>query len=1168
MEQEASPARSVGEGCVSLTDAEVDEVLQVDTASKTSDLVVIDGWLKFRDCKKWKQRWGVVTKLSPAADCLHLQLYRDCRDHYRQGQTKASLSLQHFLALETGFTLDKESNTMAIVCQDITVVLAFDSRELLIQWQVKIATNLGEDQQILVQVAAAPARSKISPGPAHLHIREHRFCLTSGVPPRLHGFWEINHLRKFGVVEGKFCFEGGSQCGKGEGLHVLMTDQGEDIAQALHLASQGKPVSRKRSVARNVSVMESSPRRANHWRADPLRCASDALHQSCAELTGGAFSGPGGPSSTCSSSLYGSHQLPWPSSETSRIDSSDFGDTCSFAEQVHTLHQEWNDEKLDVCHCSAASPIPAKRFSSSSTACAANGCSSLHSKNVHQPNRCDSPSQHSTISRLTESSTYQVPARTIHCMSPKNLIEKKCQMAASCSCHSPKKCALPTANEPVQPFCNYDTPKSAIMSINKDTAISVEDQRDSMTLPPDENYDKPRNLTESEFIAEATSLQYSNYDVPPSSLQFPPMSVTPQCTKVVMEREDCQMLVCPCNRVFNWLSLPYCRRGYGIESSKMCKVSFGNILLCPFFVNGYCFEMLKNRVQRPRFHETNQPISTEAQQESVPTMSKADDSRAQVSAVCASAPEESLSQNIPESSKPVQTNNYANLEFADSLMLYENSRDIISRVATSVENSDKNESSQSENTQNEVESRVEFDNRGGQSCCKCGHSCGEADKRKETENVVCDVKKQDDYTLMDPDDFKDSIQSRTNLSSKSGKWASEKQESESFQEYLHMSPLTNRDDAGMAQPVFSSQKHHLRSESISHFPAAFLPRKSLDMCKVPGRPVPFIDQSSVSASTSPYLRRHFRFFRDDLSYQTQTSQFDRRRSNSVDYGNYLDSTSLPSAARKFGNNVMVNSGRLREAAAGPPLAVFDNDIVKVEKSEKESVGKRKTMHGENSPSGQQMEASPVAVRRSCSVPCKSAHNRDSSSSNDSGVSAGSPKRQVEFELASCPEKSATNNPLHNSSCIHSSLPRKSKSIDPLQELTFQFQIAKRSVKASDETPAPHENKESYKGSGNTSTTTILGIDSQSTSSATSDMSDYIETLSLSSYSSSDTPDGLRLSRTAVITLKPRSGKEYHKVDRCYILDEESKRTNSRVSTTIPEKSESPSPGYASGSPGN
>jgi hypothetical protein len=46
--------------------------------------------------------------------------------------------------LFAGFTLDKESNTIAIICQDVTVILAFDTRERLIQWQVKISNNLGE----------------------------------------------------------------------------------------------------------------------------------------------------------------------------------------------------------------------------------------------------------------------------------------------------------------------------------------------------------------------------------------------------------------------------------------------------------------------------------------------------------------------------------------------------------------------------------------------------------------------------------------------------------------------------------------------------------------------------------------------------------------------------------------------------------------------------------------------------------------------------------------------------------------------------------------------------------------------------------------------------------------------------------------------------------------
>lgn len=36
------------------------------------------------------------------ADCLHLQLYRDSKDRYKQGMTKASLSLEHFLGVESG----------------------------------------------------------------------------------------------------------------------------------------------------------------------------------------------------------------------------------------------------------------------------------------------------------------------------------------------------------------------------------------------------------------------------------------------------------------------------------------------------------------------------------------------------------------------------------------------------------------------------------------------------------------------------------------------------------------------------------------------------------------------------------------------------------------------------------------------------------------------------------------------------------------------------------------------------------------------------------------------------------------------------------------------------------------------------------------------------------
>lgn len=55
-------------------------------------------------------------------------------------------------------------------------------------------------------------------------------------------------IRRYGVVEGRFCFEGGSHCGKGEGLHVLITDQAKEIATDFELASRGRLSPRRRPI--------------------------------------------------------------------------------------------------------------------------------------------------------------------------------------------------------------------------------------------------------------------------------------------------------------------------------------------------------------------------------------------------------------------------------------------------------------------------------------------------------------------------------------------------------------------------------------------------------------------------------------------------------------------------------------------------------------------------------------------------------------------------------------------------------------------------------------------------------------------------------------------------------------------------------------------------------
>ncbi|KAI1291994.1 Protein Dok-7 [Halotydeus destructor] len=189
-----------------------------------------------------------------ATDCIHLQLYRDNKERRKNATTKSSLSLEGFLGMETGFTLDKESNTMALICSEMTVILGFDSRETLLQWQAKLRVHLPEGQQFLVQLTHLPARSKLATGPARVHLQDKSFCIVTGIPPKLSGTWTLQQLRKYGLIEGKFCFEGGSSCGKGEGLHVLHTNQADELSRAFDLASSGKLVAERKAVLKKSQL--------------------------------------------------------------------------------------------------------------------------------------------------------------------------------------------------------------------------------------------------------------------------------------------------------------------------------------------------------------------------------------------------------------------------------------------------------------------------------------------------------------------------------------------------------------------------------------------------------------------------------------------------------------------------------------------------------------------------------------------------------------------------------------------------------------------------------------------------------------------------------------------------------------------------------------------------
>ncbi|XP_052781078.1 uncharacterized protein LOC128217750 isoform X1 [Mya arenaria] len=221
---------------------------------------IVEGKVKYRDGKKWKPRWCVMKKPSPVADRLLVYLYKDVRDAVKGLSAKSSFPLDGFYGLESGICIDKETSVLAIICNKQITLLAFDSRETLIQFEIKIRRSLGEEHQFPVRTIKVPSHSKLPLDLLRMHIHGSKFCLTGHIPPKILGSWQVSELRRFGAIDGKFCFEGGSRCGKGAGFHVLQTDQVEEISEIISRASAGKsaPIIRRQTGKRRSEFLEPS----------------------------------------------------------------------------------------------------------------------------------------------------------------------------------------------------------------------------------------------------------------------------------------------------------------------------------------------------------------------------------------------------------------------------------------------------------------------------------------------------------------------------------------------------------------------------------------------------------------------------------------------------------------------------------------------------------------------------------------------------------------------------------------------------------------------------------------------------------------------------------------------------------------------------------------------
>lgn len=569
----------------------------------------------------------------------------------------------------------------------------------------------------------------------------------------------------------------------------------------------------------------------------------------------------------------------------------------------------------------------------------------------------------------------------------------------------------------------------------------------------DQYYDTPRKIKECLAMPKA----YPNYDTP----HLPQPVVLQQCgcpAKLSSAAQTPKTMACPCHNVMSWAGfvLPYCRRGAGIEPTGVTvqPVRLSGEGKMPV-VNASGQLAIYNSPSNGNIMETSQSSGSDCECPLHPS----DDTKANY---------ENIEPVVIDTQPEAKAANYANIDFTESLGNYENSKDILAKIGIS--------------SQEEVDKYAE----------KHCHKHDAEDKIDEEETKVCHKcghlkELAQDYLIVDEEN---------EMSKKP------------VPGYLAMQPAHN----ACSKEVLSRLCSGVKSSSnpalsgLSPLEAAASRKRSESEYRVPGS----------AMLSSPYFRRRL-LEMSNSEAGGSLGMLLRKRSYSAESAHYLDDATP---------NVPVHKC---------PSSDNNTDDNKAAQVAQDSETETTTTTTNDSPDAVSLSPQPLSsikIRRSSSVPSKTGHNRDSSSSNDSGVSTGSLSHRtaefVEFEFPSSSTPALVNTLLMKKqsvplmcnrkspppACFHSSLPRKSKSSDPLRELTFQFHKVKlpaKSASAEADIPTclPPKGSKEFSGSPGEVPSGVPYIDSRSTSSGTSDMSDYIETLSLSSHSSSDAPDNLR-----------------------------------------------------------
>ncbi|XP_026682527.1 LOW QUALITY PROTEIN: uncharacterized protein LOC103513744 [Diaphorina citri] len=1176
-------------------------------------------------------QWQVKINNNLGDDCLHLQLYRNSKDRFKQGQTKASLSLQHFLGVESGkfhfhnsindspadkerakksssskeeITLEGINNTLRRVMGKLNI-LDNKLEEALEANKILKKEAAERDKKIEVlnkKIDALEQRSRINNveiGNFPVTQNENQVKIVKAIGALVgaelkdediqaaHRVPRYNNTTKNIVIQFcsrwkrnillQACAKYRKDNGKIKAKDVNTSLPNQDIYISEHLTPKNKMLLKKtkeRAKANNWKYVWSKDGTIYARKNDSdknriqIRFLIPVLESPRKVLnTNGDFR---------LSDMNGGEESIWPSTET-RPPTSDYGDTTSVTDYGGHGHGEcgmWvGESSLERC-VSCISKLGAGNLGMSRSSTAAG-----------------TPA---TPSPFTPAWTMENTLQSLS-LPPASLNGGSGDLHTGMSTQSAPSV---TSSSHSSGCTEYSVPRFTPPLVSS-RSTSTKPKRRYLLLSTEKETNQ--NVSDSQSRSSCVSPnQFGNYDVPPAPVAIGNPKLVDCC-----EDPSRKSMACPCSHVTSgwldgsWMRLPYCSKRPEPVNASIQRVKLSGEGKMPVSINGELAiyatvdksKKTKNQTPAPPVPKPEEPSPSREEtcgnyaniDPVEPSATQSSDTNTnnswskktknQTPAPPVPKPEESSPSreetcgnyaNIdpvePSATQPSDTNtnnsqeNYMNLSFAQSLDLYENARDVLHKAGIT---SDDTELIERHNAPGECHAVL--------TCGRCGHSSNP----------------QDDYLMMEP-----------------GKLPCSEPVHKHFPGYLPMSP-----SPASTSDLIKLRHSHCMAEKAASNPSLSSP---FDRCRK--RSEPTTPRVSGTAMLGSYNEGHNPYTR----HRTGSMSCLRRRSNSADATRYLDDLeSITERTVSSGTSTQINQSESntrylddlesiteRTVSSGTSTQInqSESNTTSVESITSQTASPKHTVvetvaSNENDKSKDEGDMrldnslrtlvrecmdhydSSVHVRRSSSVPCKSV-NRDSSSSNDSGVSTGSLKQRgtdfAEFELPLTTAMSsrrhhlAFHHGLNNSHCLHASLPRKSKSSDPLQELTFTFQKVKTPIKSSSaeaEVPVFPNKKEGVRGCNGTI------VDCRSMSSGTSDMSDYIETLSMSSHSSSDTNE-LRLIRSTIPTLKPRSGQEYQQIDR-NLLDQDNMKMNQSQfirGVNLPPYtpvSDSSSPGYSS-----